>query len=271
MKFAMCNEFCVGWAIEDALKLAKDTGYDGVEVAPFTIADSVLDVPAARRDAIRAAAEKTGVEIIGLHWLLTKPVGLYLNCPDKGLRRRTRDYFEALIHFCADLGGDRMVIGSPKNRNLLPGVSYKQAWDWSIETFKSLMDTAAERKVNLCIEPLTTKETDFINTVAEGCRMCDEINHPNFKVHIDVKAMCGEGRPLDEIIRGAKGYVGHFHVNDANLNGPGWGDTDYVPIVRAVREIGYDDYASVEVFNFNFPPEEIAGKSIAFLKKAWGV
>ena len=269
MKFAMCNEFCVNWKIEDAFKLARDTGYQGVEIAPFTIANSVLDIPVSRRDEIRNAAEKAGVEIIGLHWLLTKPEGLYVNCPDPELRRRTRDYFEALIHFCADLGGDRMVIGSPKSRNLLPGVTYQQAWDWTVETFRSLLDTAAEKKVNLCIEPLGKTETNFINTVAEGVKMCDEIHHPNFKVHIDVKAMCGEGRPLDEIILGAKGYVGHFHVNDANRNGPGWGNTDYEPIVRAVKEIGYDDYASVEVFDFQYSPEEIAGKSIAFLKKMW--
>lgn len=269
MKFAMCNEFCVDWPIEDALKLARDTGYEGVEVAPFTIADSVLDVLPAKRDQIRACAEKIGVEIIGLHWLLVKPAGLYMTCPDPGLRRRTRDYFEALINFCADLGGDRLVIGSPKNRNLLSGVSYQKAWNYAIDMFKSLMDTAQERGVNLCIEPLAPSETDFITTVAEGVKMCDEINHPNFKVHIDVKAMCGEKRPLDEIILGAKGYVGHFHVNDENRNGPGWGDTDYEPIVRAVREIGYDDYASVEVFNFIYPPQEIAQRSIDFLKKAW--
>lgn len=271
MKFAMCNEFCVDWPVEDAFRLARDTGYDGVEIAPFTIANSVLDVPAAKREQIRNAAEKIGVEIIGLHWLLVKPEGLYLTSPDADLRRRTRDYFEALIHFCADLGGDRLVIGSPKNRNLLPGVTYQMAWDWSIETFKSLMEPAAERNVNLCIEPLAPVETDFITSVAEGVRMCKEIAMPNFKVHIDVKAMCGEdgGKPIEEIILGSKGYVGHFHVNDANRNGPGWGDTDYAPIVRAVREIGYDDYASVEVFNFNFKPEEIASRSIAFLKDAW--
>lgn len=271
MKFAMCNEFCVNWAVEDVFKLARDTGYDGVEIAPFTLADSVLEVSGVRREAIRKAAEQTGVEIIGLHWLLVKPEGLYVTSPDAELRRRTRDYFAALIHFCADLGGDRLVIGSPKNRNLLPGVTYQMAWNWSVETFKSLMDTAEERQVKLCLEPLDVTECTFINSVAEGVQMCREIGHPNFRVHLDVKAMCGEGKgePLADIIHGARGYAGHFHVNDANRNGPGWGNTDYAPIVKAVRDIGYDDYASVEVFDFRYKPEEIATRSLAFLKDAW--
>ena len=269
MKFALCNEFCEGWPIEDAIRLAADTGYDGVEVAPFTLAESVTDIQASRRDAIRGTAADAGVELIGLHWLLVKPEGLYMNHPDADLRKKTRDYMVQLIHFCGDLGGDRMVIGSPKQRDVVAPLSYEQAWEFTTDSFRSMLDDASERGVTLCIEPLTTVETNFINTVREGMRMVDELDHPNFKVHIDVKAMCGEGRPLDEIIREAKGYVGHFHVNDENLNGPGWGDTDYTPIVQGVRDIGYDDYASVEVFDFSHGAEKIARTSIDFLRRVF--
>ena len=142
MKFAMCNEFCDGWPLEDALKLARDTGYHGVEVAPYTLADDVRDISMSRRDALRSAAETAGVQIIGLHWLLVKPAGLYLNGPDAELRKKTRDYFSALIDFCADLGGDRMVIGSPKSRNVVSELTYAQAFEYARETFVSLMEQA---------------------------------------------------------------------------------------------------------------------------------
>ena len=66
MKFAMCNEFCDGWSLEDALKLARDTGYHGVEVAPYTLADDVRDIPMSRRDALRSAAESLSAVISGL-------------------------------------------------------------------------------------------------------------------------------------------------------------------------------------------------------------
>ena len=271
MKFAMCNEFCDGWSLEDALKLARDTGYHGVEVAPYTLADDVRDIPMSRRDALRSAAETAGVQIIGLHWLLVKPAGLYVNGPDADLRKKTRDYFSALIDFCADLGGDRMVIGSPKSRNVVPELTYAQAFDYARETFSSLMEQAAERGVTLCIEPLSPAETNFITTVKEGAALCKAVNHPNFRLHLDVKAMCGEGegRPLDDIILDGKGFAAHLHVNDANRNGPGWGDTDYAPIKRGLAAIGYDDYASVEVFDFSFGAEMIARKSIEFLKTVW--
>jgi sugar phosphate isomerase/epimerase len=131
------------------------------------------------------------------------------------------------------------------------------------------LPAAVERGVTLCLEPLARADTNLFNTVREGMQMVDEIGHPHFRVHLDVKAMCDEGRPLDAIIREATGYVGHLHVNDANRNGPGWGDTDYAPVVRALADIGYDDYASVEVFDFSFGAERIARSSLEFLNRVF--
>lgn len=270
MKFAMCNEFCEGWSVEDAFRLAADTGYDGVEMAPFTMADDVREVPSERRAQVRAVAADLGLEIIGLHWLLVTPKGLYMNHPDAAIRRETVDYMAALVHFCADLGGDRMVIGSPKQRNVREGCTREQAWAWARETFERVLSAAAARGVTLCLEPLARSETDFVTTVGEALRMVRQVGHPRFRVHLDVKAMCDEQRPLGDIIREARGYVGHLHVNDANRNGPGWGDTDYTPIVAALADIGYDDYASVEVFDFSHGAERIAETSLAFLKRAFG-
>ena len=269
MKFAMCNEFCENWPVEDAIRLARDVGYEGVEVAPFTIAGDVNQISPGRRDQIRSAAEEAGVEIIGLHWLLVGPKDVHMTTADDATRQRTQQYFLDLIGLCGDLGGDRMVIGSPKQRSVEPGSTYEQAWGRAIDLFKGLLPLAEEKGIVLCIEPLARTETDFIYTAAEGARMVDEIGHPNFRLHIDVKAMCDEGRPLDEVIRDGAGRVGHFHVNDANRNGPGWGDTDYGPIVQAVREIGYDDYASVEVFDFQYDPKRIAQSSLDFLQRAF--
>ena len=121
MKFATCNEYFENWAIEDVFNYAADLGYDGVEIAPFALAPSVEDISAPRRDEIRAAAEKAGVEIVGLHWLLASPEGLYVSHPNPEIYQRTCAYFKALIQFCGDLGGQVMIIGSPMQRNIQEG------------------------------------------------------------------------------------------------------------------------------------------------------
>jgi sugar phosphate isomerase/epimerase len=270
MKFALCNEFCEGWTLDDAFRLARDVGYEGVEVAPFTLADDARQIAPAERDRLRSLADQCGLRIIGLHWLLVKPPGMCLTHPDSGIRGQTQAYLEALVHLCADLGGDRLVIGSPKQRLVMPGTSLEQAWGWARAVFLGLLPAAAERQVTLCLEPLARAETNLVNTVQEALRMAREISHPRFRVHLDVKAMCDEGRPLGTIIREAAGWVGHLHVNDANRNGPGWGDTDYGPVVEALAAIGYNDYASVEVFDFSPGAERIARSSIEFLRRVFG-
>ena len=79
--------------------------------------------------------------------------------------------------------------------------------------------------------------------------------------------MCSELIPVPEIIRSVQAEdIGHFHVNDPNLYGPGMGELDYAPIVKAIHDIGWDKWLSVEVFKYDPDPETIARRSIEYLK-----
>jgi sugar phosphate isomerase/epimerase len=270
LRFAICNELFEGWEWERVCDFARELGYEGLEVAPFTLADSAAQVSPRRRSDLRRSAETRGVEVLGLHWLLVKPPGLYITHPDPAVRRRTSDYFRELVDLCADLGGKVMVVGSPKQRSLLPGVTREQAWDYTKEVFRPVLDPAARRGVTLAFEPLGPGETDFVNTVEEGKQLADEMNHPNFRLNLDVKAMSSEAAPIPDVVRSAKGYVAHVQVNDPNLLGPGMGEVEHEPIVAALREIGYDGWLSVEAFDFKPGAERIAQESVEYLKRVVG-
>jgi len=270
MKFAICNEMFEGWAWEKICDFAREVGYGGIEVAPFTLAERAEQVDARRRKELREAAESRGLRVIGLHWLLVKPAALYITHPEAGIRRQTADYFRQLVALCADLGGKVMVLGSPKQRSLMEGVSYQQGLVWSAEVFKPALEDAAKRQVVLAIEPLTPKETNFLQTAAEGVQLVEKINHPNFRLHLDVKAMSSEAKPIPEIIKASAKYLAHFHVNDPNLLGPGMGSVKYEPIIAALREVGYDGWLSVEAFDFKPGPEKIARDGAAYLNRVAG-
>jgi sugar phosphate isomerase/epimerase len=194
---------------------------------------------------------------------------MYLTHPEASVRERTGRYFVDLVDCCADLGGTRIVVGSPKQRNLMDGVSYEQAWDFAKGTFRDSVKRAEDRGVVICFEPLAPSETNFVNTAAEGRRFAQEIGSPAMSIILDVKAMSSEGRPVADIIRESRGAFEYFHANDANLKGPGFGEVDFGPIASALKEVGYNGVASVEVFVFEEGPERIADESIAYLRKTF--
>ena len=269
VKFGICNEIFQGWELNAAMHYAARTGYDAIEIAPFTLAKHVTDISAGRRGEIREMAHAAGLAISGIHWVLVQTEGMHLTHPDAAVRARTARYFTDLVEFCADIGGRHIIVGSPKQRNLEPGVTYEQGWEFARGVFRDAIRRAGDRDVILCFEPLAPSETNFVNTAAEAIRFTQEFSSRNFQIILDVKAMCSESKPIPQIIRESAGNFAYFHANDRNLKGPGFGDVDFKPIAEALREVGYEGHVSVEVFQFEEGPEAIATRSLEYLKRSF--
>ena len=267
-RYAICNELFAGWSLEKTAAYVAGAGYQGLELAPFTLCDRVTDLPAAERRQIRQTIEGAGLAVAGLHWLLARTQGLQLNDPDPAVRERTTQYLLALIDFCADLGGEVLVFGSPQQRNLRPGWSREQAWQSTVESMARCGQRAQAQGVVFCFEPLSRRETDFVATVDEAIDLVRQVNQPGFQLMVDVKAMAQDPRPVVEQIRLAYPFCQHVHVNDPNLSGPGMGEVDFRPILAALKALGYARWLSVEVFDFSPGPERIARESLANLKEA---
>ncbi|MCA9024032.1 MAG: sugar phosphate isomerase/epimerase [Planctomycetaceae bacterium] len=269
MKYAICQELFVDWDWERQCRFIAETGYTGIEIAPFTLASRPSDISADQRAHLKSVATDHGLEIIGLHWLLAKTEGLHLTTSDLGTRERTIAYLNDLTDLCGDLGGTVMVFGSPQQRNLEEGVSLEQAFDNATTLFQKCLPRFEERGVTLCMEPLTTKETNFCNTCADAKKIIEKIGHPNFRLHQDVKAMLSEESSIPELIVEFADITKHFHANDSNLLGPGMGETDFIPIFDALKRTNYDGWVSVEVFDYSPGAEEIAEKSLKNMQSAW--
>lgn len=274
MKYAICNETFEDQPFDEAWALARDLGYTGIEIAPFTLlpgADTfdVREVPQTKREEVRRQAADVGVEVVGLHWILAKSQGPYLTSPDKAVRNETVEYFKAVSQLCADLGGKVMVLGSPLQRNLLPGVTYDEAEQYAAEVLRELAPTLADLDLMLALEPLAPTEGDFLPTAESGIRLAQLVDSPRCKLHLDVKAMSSESKPIADIIRDSRDWMVHFHANDPNLLGPGMGEVDFKPIFAALKETGYDGWISVEVFNYKPSAEEIARRSMEYMQQVW--
>jgi sugar phosphate isomerase/epimerase len=267
MRYAICNETFEGWDHARVCRQVAELGYQGLELAPFTLAPRITDVTAAQRQELRRDAEACGLQIIGLHWLLAKTEGLHLTSPDAGVRQRTAAYLGELARCTRDLGGELMVFGSPAQRRVPAGASKQQAIDFAVDTFQRAAPHFADQQVKLCLEPLSPPEADFINTCAEAQLILDRLAHPQFVLHLDVKAMSTDDAPTTELIRRHGKKAGHFHANDVNRRGPSFGETDFVPIFQALKDSGYPGWVSVEVFDYSPDPVTIARDSIRYMNE----
>ena len=265
--FAICNETFQKRPFDRAVALAAECGYRGLEIAPFTLCNRVTEVSAARRTEIRRTIESAGMKTVGLHWMLAKTQGLHLTSPDAEVRRRTLDYLRELAQFSADLGGRILVFGSPKQRDLLPGVSRQQALGHAGEVLEKLVPTLERTDTLLAIEPLAPGDTTFLTTAAEALELIARVGSPRCHLHLDCKAMSSEAAPIAELIRRHRAAMVHFHANDPNGQGPGFGRLDFVPILAALRAVNYRGWVSVEVFDGSPGEERLARESIGYLRR----
>src|SRR5512141_2741704 len=160
IRFSICNELFAAapdpaaprWPLAEQLRLTAEVGYDAVELAPFTLAPTIDALSVERRREIARLVRDHGLAVAGLHWLLVGPSGLHVNSPDPAVRARTVAYLEELIRACADLGGQVLVLGSPRQRWVPAGLSYDVATSLALDTFAACAREAERRGVTFCLE-----------------------------------------------------------------------------------------------------------------------
>lgn len=270
-QYSFCNEVFrdLGWSQEKIFGYLAECGYKGVEIAPFTINNDVNQISAADRKNLCRYAEKAGLEIVGLHWLLagTKELGLHLTSPDPDVRKKTSAYLVSLGQFCADLGGKVMVFGSPNERNFTPKMTWPEGFGYATEVLKRAMPGLEKLGVTLALEPLGAYETNFMYCAGDAVKVAQAVDSPSCKIMLDCKAMARESTPMLEVIRTYAPWTVHFHANDPNFLGPGFGSLDFVPIFQTLKETNFKGWVSVEPLEYTPGAEKLATQSIAYMKK----
>ncbi|MBG9388607.1 sugar phosphate isomerase/epimerase family protein [Caenimonas aquaedulcis] len=273
MKFALCNEVLQPMAFARQCVTAAALGYDGLEVAPFTLAEDPMQIADAQARAYRRMAEDQGLAITGLHWLLVAPAGLSIVDADPAVRARTVSVMRRLTELCALMGGQYLVHGSPKQRSVPDGSTRGEALARAQECFAQVADTARDLGLVYCIEPLSPRETDLLNTVAEAAAMVDAIGSPGVRTMIDCSAAGqAEAQAVPELMARwiPSGHVAHVQVNDPNRRGPGQGEMRFAPILQTLLRLqaqgDYDGVVAVEPFDYVPDGPGCAARAIGYLR-----
>ena len=270
--YAMCNEAFEGWPFRDVCRTLARLGYQGIEIAPFTLAADPLDIPAAQRRDYRGQILDEGLAFAGLHWLLVTPKQIHVSTPDRVLREASWLYVRNLIDLCADLSGNGsengvMVFGSPKQRSATGGLSPAEATRNFIDGLAGIAPHAEARGVTILMEALPYSQSNVVHTLAEAVAVVKEINSPAVRTMFDSHNAEDETEPHGELIEKYFSLIRHVHVNEMDGGHPGTGDYDFVSIFRSLIRMKYDRWVSLESFDFAMGAEKIASETIEYLRR----
>jgi sugar phosphate isomerase/epimerase len=266
MRISLCNEVIRDLDFAAQCALAAGLGYDGLEVAPFTLdAEAPHLLPASRRAELRRAAADAGTAITSLHWLLVAPAGLSITTADTATRTRTLDVMERLVALAADLGASLLVHGSPGARHVAADGDAARAED----AMARAGTWAAQHGVTYCLEPLDAAQTNWCTTIAEAAAIVRRIGNPALLTMLDTcSAGNGETDSIPALLEHwmPSGLVAHIHLNDRNKRGPGQGADRFGPVLAALRATGYAGFAAVEPFEYLPDGPTSAARAIGYLR-----
>ena len=269
MRIALCNEVIAPMPFPRQCEYAAKLGYDGLEIAPYTLSDEPHRLGAAQIAAARSAAEDCGVAVTGLHWLLVKPAGLSISSKDAQVRRRTVDVMLALIDLCAALGGKYLVHGSPQQRRVEAGETRASAMARAAECFAAVAERAQGAGVVYCIEPLSSEQTPLINTLDEAAAMVSQIDSTAVRTMLDCSSAGRmEREPLGALAERwlPRGVIAHVQVNDRNRRGPGQGEQRFAPLFAALKRHRYAGDVAVEPFDYVPDGPGAAARAIGYIR-----
>ena len=273
-KYSICNEVFEKLDFAATCRAIKAAGFEGVEIAPFTLAENVDQLSAARRRELRNIMRSEGVQFAGLHWLLITPKWLHITTAEQAIREKSWEYFKKLIDLCGDLGENGiMVLGSPKQR-ASRGNSPAEATQHLKAGLAAVANHAGARGTTILIEPLASKDTDVVNTVDQAVRIVEEIGNPAIQSMFDFHNTPDEREPLDTLVRRHFSRIRHVHVNEMDGRHPGTGNLDFRPVFQTLADLKYTRWVSLEVFDTAYAaaggkpsPEQIARESMEYFRK----
>jgi len=265
-RHSICNEVYQGWEFDRACRHVRETGYDGIEIAPFTLAEDPATVSLPARRNYRDIIVSEGIQFVGLHWLMVAPKGLHVTTPENELRERSWTHIRHLIDLCADLGdGGVMVFGSPLQRGTTGGSTRPEATARFVDGLRSVAPHAESRGVCLLIEALPANQTDVIGSLDEAVEIMHRVDSPAIRTMFDTHNAVDETQPHASIIEKHFEHIRHVHVNETDGGHCGTGDYDFAPVLSTLKRLNYQGWVSLEAFDFSPGAERIAAESLRYL------
>lgn len=262
--------------LKNSFKLAKQAGFEGIEL--IIAKEGEISLNSSKEDIknIVKLSNSTGIEIIslatGLFWEYS------LTSDNIANRERAKRIVLKMLEVASWLEVDTILV-VPGAVDVFfnpdfPIVPYDLVYERSFRALKELVSFAESYKVSIAIENVWNK---FLLSPIEMKRFVDSINSPYLGVYLDVGNVLQIGYPEQWIrILGKRIKKVHFKDFKKSINTVDgftnllYGDINWPNVISALKEVGYDDYVTAELFPPKFHPESLIFETSISMDKILG-
>jgi len=262
----------VGKTVLECMALAKEAGYDGIELA--LEADGPTGMDSTEKDwaQIRKYSDEIGLPIhsvaTGLHW------GSPITSNDETVREKAVQIVDKQLDMAKALGAEAiLVVPGAVGVCFIPDfepVQYDVAYERSLAAFKRLKGKAEALQIKIGIENVWNR---FMLSPLEVRDFVDKINSPYVGVYFDVGNIIYNGLP-EQWIRILGKRICKLHFKDVRRDGAFVdllaGDVNWPEVMAACREVGYDGWATAEMGPYAHYPEQIVWSTCDAMRRIFG-
>lgn len=248
-KLSCCME-----ASEENLRVLAELGFQGIEI-PASRQINPYTTTVEDRKQLKELVASYNLNIIAANVIY--PKGLSHVSENEALRRKSVEYTWRLAEAAAQVDCRILVWGSSHARNIPEDMPFEVAWERNLAVLREAGKAGEEYDVIFAIEPLSKRESNFINTVIEAFEIAESIGSNYVKVLADIRHMIREEDSVLDSLKTVASKLVHVHTADENLLVPGRGVIDHAKIMKTLREIGYNGFVSIEARLGEKPEEEL--------------
>lgn len=246
MRLAISN---IAWdcAEDEAVsRLLHRYGVDAIDVAPGKYFPQPLTALPGDITQVKDWWAERGISITGMQALLfgTEGLNVFGSADSQAALLR---HLTAICRIGAGLGAERLVFGSPKNRDCR-GLQHQDALNIAAAFFRQLGDIAHDHGVTICLEPVPVcYGANFMTTSAQTAQVVERISHSAIGMQLDTGALTLNDEDVFEVLREYAPLVKHVHASEPDLLTLGDGRTHHSQMAAALAQYLPDHVVAIEM------------------------
>lgn len=231
------------YPMEETIKRLSKIGYDGLEIGCAAPHAWPYYLSAERRKEIKTLMDTNNIKASSM--LPAPGGGPGVNPASASIEERkwTVQHYKDIIDLAVDFGCPTVLYLAGW---FMFGTRQKDAWKYSVESLIEIAEYAKTKNITLMVEPQAA-DSNLVESADDAIRMMEDADLPNIKLMFDIFHVLYRNEVPSDYIYTMGENLKHIHISDYRRLAPGQGGLDFLPVMQALKDVGYDGYVTMEI------------------------